>query len=320
MSLEPASAWLPLGETNILISPLGTGAWAWGDRFVWGYGRNYSRADVQDAFDASLEAGINFFDTAEVYGNGLSERFFGEFAPGGLTPDGRRVVVASKFFPFPWRLWKGALRSALKRSLKRMKLERVDLYQIHFPLPPVSVETWASALGDVVHEGLAHSVGVSNYSVEQMRRTHQVLMKVGVPLASNQVEYSLLHRLPEKNGLLSACKELNIILLAYSPLAKGMLTGKYTPENPPPGVRGRQYTRKRLEQIQVLTRRMLEIGHAHGSKTAAQVALNWTICKGTVPIPGAKNARQAIENAGALHWSLTEDEVGELDRLSDDIK
>lgn len=319
MEDDPSLALVPLGATDVLIPPLGTGAWAWGDRFVWGYGQSYSKDEVRGAFEASLATGVFFFDTAEVYGNGVSERFFGEFAPGGLTPDGKKVVIATKFFPFPWRLWQGTLRAALKRSLKRMKLEQVDLYQIHFPVPGRSVETWAQALGEVVHEGLARAVGVSNYSTEQMRRTVQALSKLDVPLASNQVEYSLLHRKPEQNGLLAACREANITLLAYSPLAKGLLSGKYTPDNPPPGVRGRQYNRKRLEQLQPLIQRLREIGHEHGSKTPAQVALNWTICKGTVPIPGAKNARQALENAGAMTWRLSEAEVSELDELSERV-
>jgi aryl-alcohol dehydrogenase-like predicted oxidoreductase len=130
------------------------------------------------------------------------------------------------------------------------------------------------------------------------------------------VHYSLLHRAPETNGVLKLCQDLNVTLLAYSPLEMGILTGKYTPDNPPTGSRGHQYKPAYLRRIQPLIERMNEIGRLHDGKSPAQVAINWTICKGTVPIPGAKNARQAISNAGALGWRLTEDEIAELEDLA----
>src|SRR5262249_6112696 len=139
-----------------------------------------------------------------------------------------------KFMPLFWRLRKGQLSRALRGSLKRLKVSKLDLYQIHWPSLPLSVETWAEALADAVEAGLTRAVGVSNYDVDQMRRTHGVLAKRCIPLASNQVEYNLLDRSPERNGVFDACRELGVTLIAYSPLAMGMLTGKYTPENPPP--------------------------------------------------------------------------------------
>jgi aryl-alcohol dehydrogenase-like predicted oxidoreductase len=292
-----------LGKTDVIVPQMGVGAWAWGDRMIWGYGRDYAEADVREAFDASLEAGINFFDTAEIYGQGRSEKLLGAFIPQTKQP----VIVATKFMPFPWRLRKKDLHNALQRSLERLGLERVDLYQIHFPMPIVPLERWAEALADVVEAGLVRAVGVSNYSEQQMRRTYSVLAKRGIPLASNQVDYSLMNRKVERNGLLKACRELNITLIAYSPLAQGMLTGKYSPERPPTGVRGRRYNRAFLERSEPLIRQLREIGQAHDGKSPSQVALNWCICKGTLPIPGAKNANQALDNAGALGWQLTEE-------------
>jgi len=162
-------------------------------------------------------------------------------------------------------------------------------------------------------------VGVSNYSAEQMQRTQRVLEKHGLPLASNQVHYSLLHRDVERNGVLQTCRELGVTLIAYSPLEMGLLSGKYTPENPPPGVRGQRYSPQLLREIQPLVRVLAETGARHGGKTPAQVALNWLISKGTVPIPGAKNARQAADNAGALGWKLDEAEIQQLDELSERI-
>jgi aryl-alcohol dehydrogenase-like predicted oxidoreductase len=320
-------ALIPLGKTGIQVSPLGIGAWAWGDKLFWAYGRaasaggGFTDEDIHQAFNASLDAGVNFFDTAEVYGSGRSERLLGSFLPQA----GRPVVVATKFAPLPWRLTKGALTRALRGSLKRMGLSQVDLYQVHWPFKLVSIETWADALADVVQAGLARSVGVSNYSEAQMRRAYSVLARRGVPLASNQVEYSLLNRTVELNGLLQVCQELGITLIAYSPLAQGALTGKYSPDRLMPGVRGRRYNRAYLEKIQPLMALLQEIGRTHSiagdavsssGPTPAQIALNWLICKGTLPIPGAKTARQALDNCGALGWRLSESEVVALDQSS----
>ena len=312
---EQGSETIPLGKTDLRVTPLGVGTWQWGDSMFWGYGKGYAVDEIKAAFDASAAAGITFFDTAEIYGQGKSERFLGRFVSG----NGERPVIATKFMPLPWRLGKGALLSALRKSLARLGLAQVDLYQIHWPMVPVPVETWADALADAVAAGLTRAVGVSNYSADQMRRAHAVLARRGVPLASNQVEYSLLHRVPERNGLVDACRELGVTLIAYSPLAKGLLTGKYTPANPPPGLRGRRYRGALLTGIQPLTGLLREIGAGHSGKTPGQVALNWLICKGALPIPGAKNARQAQQNAGALGWRLTAEEVGALERASEGL-
>lgn len=175
---------IPLGKTEVQIPRLGTGTWAWGDRQYWNFGHGYSDADIRAAFDASLAGGVNFFDTAEMYGSGRSERYLGSFLLGANSP----VVVATKFFPFPWRLTKGTLLHALRNSLERLNLQRVDLYQVHFPTPIRAVETWAEALAQAVQQGLARAVGVSNYNADQMCRASTVLAKHGIPLASNQVE------------------------------------------------------------------------------------------------------------------------------------
>jgi aryl-alcohol dehydrogenase-like predicted oxidoreductase len=225
--------------------------------------------------------------------------------------------VASKFMPYPWRLRKGLLLSKLRASLARLGLERVDLYQIHWPFRPVPIEQWAGALADAVEAGLTRAVGVSNYNSEQMLRAHAVLEKRGIALASNQVQFSLLSRRAERQGLLKLCRELGVTLIAYSPIAKGMLTGKYTPQARPPGLRGFMYRGERLNKIQPLIQLLRQIGEVRGGKSPSQVALNWIISKGAVPIPGAKNARQAGENAGALGWRLDEAEVAALDAESE---
>jgi aryl-alcohol dehydrogenase-like predicted oxidoreductase len=294
---------------------LGIGTWAWGDRLVWNYGHGYTEKDVEESFKVAIENGIRFFDTAEIYGQGKSETFLGELMEGLDEP----LVIATKMMPYPWRLRADALQRRLEASLKRLKLQKVQLYQIHFPLPPVSVRKWMERMIDVQQQGLIEAVGVSNYSLEQTLEAHKVLTENGSRLASNQVEYHLLERRIEKNGLMEQCNELGIKIIAYSPLAMGILSGKYTPENPPSGVRGSQYNREFLGRIQPLLKAMKKIGNDHEGKSASQVAINWVICKGALPIPGGKNANQVEQNIGAMGWHLTSAEVALLDELSDSV-
>jgi aryl-alcohol dehydrogenase-like predicted oxidoreductase len=301
-----------LGQTAIEVRPLGLGTWAWGDRLVWGFGRGYGEPEVEAAYRASRASDIDFFDTAEVYGQGRSERILGRLAREELGD----VFLATKFFPYPWRPYRGALVRALRGSLRRLGVPRVDLYQIHWPFPPVPVETWMNGMADAVELGLTRAVGVSNYSVRQMERAHATLARRGIPLASNQVEYSLLERGPERSGLMQACRDLGVTLIAYSPLGMGLLTGKYGRDKPPPVAR-RSRMRGMHQHLEPMLGLLRQIGREHGDRTPSQVALNWTMAKGTLPIPGAKNERQAAENAGALGWSLTADQVARLDAASD---
>lgn len=292
--------------------PLGVGAWAWGDRGYWGYGRDYTSADVAAAYAASRDAGLTLFDTAEIYGRGTSEELLGGLIAG--RSDAGEVAVATKFAPVPWKLGRrGPLVAALEASLRRLGQPRVALYQLHWPLP-LGTRPWLLDLAAVVQQGLVGAVGVSNYGPGQLREAHRVLADQGVPLATNQVEYSLLSRRPERSGLLDVCRELDVTVIAYSPLAQGLLTGKYSVGRPPPGARRLRYGR-RLARIEPLVRRLGEIGADHG-RTPAQVALNWLVRRGTVPIPGAKTAEQARHNAGGVGWSLTDDEVAELGRMA----
>jgi aryl-alcohol dehydrogenase-like predicted oxidoreductase len=270
--------------------------------------------EVRGAFQTSVHEGINFIDTAELYGNGLSERLLGRF----LKETDQPVLVATKFFPLPWRLRKPALPRALKGSLARMGIEQVDLYQIHWPSLFMSTDTTMEGLAECVKSGMTRTAGISNFGQSRMLAAYSALARHNIPLASNQVHYSLLNRAVEKDGTLARCKELGIRLIAYSPLEKGLLTGKYGVDRPPPGSRARRYA-SLLPKIEPLLKSMTEIGQDHGGKSNAQIVLNWLICKGALPIPGAKNAEQAQENAGALGWRLTDEEVARLDKTSDSI-
>ncbi len=291
---------------------MGLGTWAWGKGQVWGYGKGYNDQDLRETFRAALDSGIQLFDTAEVYGEGESESFLGQFLK-EIKP--KKSYVATKFAPYPWRVSTSQLLKALKASLTRLGLKSVDLYQMHWASPPRTVKSWMEPMAEAVKEGLAKEVGVSNFTRGQMLRAQEALAAHGVPLASNQMQYSLVRRKNELNGLLEECKKTNVRFIAYSPLGMGMLSGKYSPQNPPSGPR-RLFYFGQLGRIQTLVGKLNALGATHGGKTVNQVALNWLLCKGALPIPGAKTAAQVRENAGAMGWRLAQAQVEELDEAS----
>src|SRR5215207_4511647 len=268
-----------LGRSDLEVPRLGVGAMTWGrpsGRSRWGpaklaYGGTPGPEEEQRAFEASLSVGVDLFDTAAMYSGGASERRLGELA------DGRHVVIATKFPP-GWRSTAEALPDALDQSLARLRRSAIDLYQHHFPSRRVSMSALMGLMADAVEAGKVRAIGVSNYSAAQLRVAHAALAERGIPLASNQVEYSLLHRAPEMNGVLDACTELGITLIAYQPLAMGVLTGKYRPGDRPKGIRrfGRYYRGGGLRRAQPVVTLLVEIGERY-SKTPAQVALRWLI-------------------------------------------
>jgi aryl-alcohol dehydrogenase-like predicted oxidoreductase len=296
------------------VAPLGVGAWAWGSTRLWGYGKEYNRSDVGKAFRTSMAEGITLVDTAEMYGNGASERIIGEILREGgfeATP-----IIATKFAPLPYRFSAKSLLSAVDKSLERLGIETIDLYQIHFPNPIFKINSLMDALAETVKAGKVRRVGVSNYDADQMQRAHDRLASHGVSLASNQVEYSLLQRAPETNRVLEASRDLGVTLIAYSPIAQGLLTGKYGLGVRPSGLvrrMGRAFGEQNLKKIEPVLNILREIGEAH-DKQPAQVALNWLITqRNAFPIPGAKNERQARQNAGALGWEMTGEEAEKLE-------
>ena len=312
-----ASDRITLAGSDVAIPPLGVGTWAWGDKAVWGmggYDQSLTESTIRDAWDASIEAGVVLFDTAEVYGKGESERIIGRLL--ASEPGVRdRVVIASKFMPSPWKVnVHSALLSAARRSRERLGIGTIDLYQIHGPISLRSHDALADALAAARAEGLVRAVGVSNYSAKETRAMDTALRKRGLRLASNQVEFSLLRTMPLRGGLIDCCRELGVVPLAYSPIGQGRLTGKYSAANPPPG--NRNFSAHPWEDVGRIVGHLRTIGEAHGAKRPSQVALAWLIAKGAVPIPGAKNREQAEQNAGALGWSMTDEEVATLDAVA----
>lgn len=306
-----------LGRSSLQVPRLGVGAMTLGHaqglsrlhpaKIAYGGGHGYD--EEKAALETSLAAGANLFDTAAMYSGGASERRLGELSRG------KEVIIATKF-PSGFLARAERMPTDLDASIAR--LGRVDLYQHHFPSSRVSIPRLMDLMADAVEAGKIKAVGVSNYSAEQMRTAHAVLAGRGVPLASNQVEYSLLHRQPEVNGVLDACRELGVTLIAYQPLASGALTGKYKAGVRPAGLRRfmPNFRRKGQAALAPVVGLLQEIGERHG-RSPAQVALRWLIENERVlPIPGAKNGRQAADNAGALSFRLTADEVAALDQAT----
>jgi aryl-alcohol dehydrogenase-like predicted oxidoreductase len=309
----------PLGRSDVLVPRLGVGAMTWGEAHGLArlhpakiaYGGAEGRDEERGAWEASVAAGVTLFDTAAMYAGGASERRLGE-----LSSDA--AVIATKF---PATMWATAddMPRHLADSLARLRRERVDLYQHHFPSRRVEIPRLMELMADAVAAGQVRAVGVSNYSADQMRLAHAALARRGIPLASNQVGYSLLHRRPETNGVLDVCRELGITLIAYQPLASGALTGRYTRTNRPRGLRrfGKPFRGRDLTALEPVTALLQQIGARYG-KTPGQVALRWLIENDTVlPIPGAKNRKQATANAEALTFQLTQDEIDALDTATE---
>ncbi len=281
-----------LGASGLTVSPLGVGT------NKWVYGRNDDQ--VLQVFRSSLEAGVYFFDTAELYGFGKSERLLGEC----LRRNERPAVIASKFLPLPGR----QLSQALEASLSRLGLQTVDVYFVHHPF--TRIETLMDQMARAVQQGQVRAVGVSNFSAAQMRRAADRLARYNIPLAANEVQYHLLHRQPEVNGVLDACRELNVALVAYLPLASGRLPAALSPRPP---VRasfsaGGDKAAELREILQTIAERR--------GKSVSQVVLNWLLRRDEhiIPIPGTTSAAHALDNAQALTWELDEEEFTSIDR------
>jgi len=303
-----------LGRSDVRVSRLGLGVMVWGEasglqqvmpaKIAYG---GTDAANEQAAFEATLAAQVNFFDTAAMYSDGASERRLGELA------QGKEIVIATKFPRTPMARAQD-MPYALDASLRNLRRTSVELYQHHFPSRRVDISALMGLMADAVEAGKIKAVGVSNYSAAQMRTAYQALAERGIPLASNQVQYSLLHRQPEANGVLDTCREFGVTLIAYQPLASGALTGKYLDGSRPAGIRRfrEPFRGSKFHALQPVVTLLKLIGDRYG-KTPGQVALRWLLEQENVlPIPGAKNADQAAHNAGALSFALTPEEINYL--------
>ncbi len=302
-----------LGRSGERVSSIGLGLWQWGSS-SWGWNREYRKEDVLKAFDRALELGIDFFDTAEAYGGGRSESLLGE-ALRGRRDD---VFIASKVLP--WRLTDGSMEKAAKRSLRRLKVDIIDLYQLHFPSPLVPIGRVVRSMEKLVTKGHVRYLGVSNVGVDGLRRARESLASEDI--VSDQVHYNLVRRKPEQRLLRYAAEE-GVTLIAYSPLEQGFLTGKYAQDSVPRDlVRSFNFrfspgNMRRAEPAMDVLRR---IAKKRGA-TPAQVALNWVIQSGSVlPIPGAKTVSHVEDAASTLSWRLNKTERTQLREAFESVR
>jgi aryl-alcohol dehydrogenase-like predicted oxidoreductase len=309
-----------LGKTNIQVTPIGLGMmeFSGGGGLMGSTFPLITQEEKNAIVLAALNGGINWFDTAELYGNGVSEATLSTALKAAGKTD-QEVVVATKWWPL-FRTARNIPRSIQDR-IRFLDGYTISFYMVHQPYGISSPEAEMDAMADLVEAGKIRSVGVSNFSAERMRRAYQRLQARGLPLAVNQVQFSLLDRSIEKNGILDTAKELGITIIAYTPLASGLLTGKYH-KNPELLQKKSVFWRARLKsgvnKSRTLVMALEEIG-AKYQATAAQVALNWVIYshgETIVTIPGATKVRQAEESAGAMKFKLSEVEMARLDELS----
>jgi aryl-alcohol dehydrogenase-like predicted oxidoreductase len=278
---EPSMPLRALGQSGVSVPALGVGTNRWG---MGGRGAD----QLMPVFGAAIDAGANLFDTAEVY---RSEKPLGEC----MRRDRRSVHIVTKFAPYPTRLSARSFHKALDGSLSRLGTETIDPYLIHFPFSPLGVSRLMDRFAEIARAGKVRAIGVSNFSASQMFVAAKRLERHGIALAANEVQYSIVHRDPEQNGVLEACRKLDVALIAYRPLSGGRNRQDGSP----------------------LDKALAEIARAR-EKTIAQVGLNWLLSKDEriVAIPGATGAEHLRENVGAVGWTLSDEEVAALEQAT----
>ncbi len=313
-----------LGKTDIEVSPIGIGVmlWAGGQGLIWG--RFPGIADeikttiIREAFDG----GVNFFDTAEIYGFGKSEEYLSTALQANNIED-PDVVIGTKWRPILRRARN--MRKSIDARIKFLDPYTVDLYMVHFPwLTFSTVKGQMKELTTLIQKNKVRSVGVSNFKEDRMRKAHTLLEDQEIPLAVNQVQYSLLRRNIESNGILDAAKELGITIIAYSPIHQGLLTGKYHANPELLKHKSRYFGRgfkQAIKKTQPLIDTLSEISKSYNA-TPSQVALNWLVTyhgETVVAIPGATKLGHAQESAGAMAFKLNQSEMNEIAQASEKL-
>lgn len=302
-----------IGNTDVEISQIGLGTWQFGSK-GWGFERDFNKADAISLVHKALDLGINLIDTAEVYGRGESERIVGEAIK---DYDREEIVLCTKFFPKAVR--PSAVVRALKKSLNRLDTDFIDIYLIHWPAPWLPLGRTLKNMEKMVDEGLIRYLGVSNFgkgrlsTAQAKTKTHRIQV--------NQVNYSIARNSVEKD-LLPYTQNNKITIMAYSPLAQGWLTGKYSQEQVPKGIRRRNslFSKRNFNRGEELLAMIKEISENH-QVTMAQVALNWvTRNPSVVAIPGAKSIAQLEANAGSVDFGLTKAEIDRIKKVKKGFK
>ena len=306
-----------LGKSDLMVSPIGLGCWQFAGSGM-GYWNPPLQGEIDQIVRVSLEGGINWFDTAELYGSGRSETALSL----ALQQAGKRngdIVIATKWNPILRTA--SSINATFPARESHLSPFEIDLFQVHLPYSFSSVESQMNAMADLMDAKKIKAVGVSNFSEKRLRRAQKALNARGYALASNQVRYNLLDRKIETNGVLLAAKELNISIIAYSPLAQGMLSGRYheNPEaiNKVPLLRRRAF-KSVIEKSTELVNTLLELAKVYGV-SPSQLALNWLVNyhgEIVVAIPGATKVQQATQNCEALNFKLESKDMDLIEQLS----
>mmetsp|Transcript_63780 Transcript_63780/g.152087 ORF Transcript_63780/g.152087 Transcript_63780/m.152087 type:complete len:347 (+) Transcript_63780:74-1114(+) len=306
---------MELGAGLTLSLPLSVGTLQWGttaiDNSVINAKGCITDATAHQIAQAFSDAGVTLWDTAEGYGGGTSEQRLGRTAA-----NSNGVIIMTKFLPTFWRWRHADFERALRRSLRNLGTSSCHIYLLHSPVHWKPIEFWVEAAAICHRKGLMQAMGLSNCNAEEVRRAYNAGQRYGVPVILNQVMYNLLdYNSPKLQEMEATCKELGVTIVAYSPLGQGLLTDGLTPEilakNRPARMTGLTF-----EKLLPLRSCMKQIADSH-SKTMGQVAVNWCVCKGTVPLVGCRSAAQAQDSVGGvLGWRLSAEEVKQLDRVA----
>jgi len=296
---------------GVKVSAIGLGCWQFGS-MEWGYGKEYLEKDAVEIVHRALDLGVTLIDTAEIYGFGKSERAVGR------ALEGRRdqAFIATKVFPvLPIA---PVVEQRGRASARRLGVDTIDLYQIHQPNPLVPIGAQMDGMRRLQQSGVVRHVGVSNFSLNKWKAAEGAH---GSPVISNQVQYSLAARGPDRSGLVDYAAQNDRIIIAYSPLAQGFLAAKYDATNAPSGVRAFNslFLPENLERGHELITALRDVAKVHDA-TPAQVALAWVIRrKNVVAIPGASSVSQLEKNAAAADIDLTDEEDARLTTASDNF-
>lgn len=311
-----------LGQTGIMVSPVGLGCWQFSKQknMAGKFWPSLEDSQIERIVSMSLAGGINWFDTAEIYGNGESERALSSALRAAGSKPGE-VIVATKWWP-AFR-FASNIGKSIDERIKLLDPYPVDLYQVHQPWSFSGEKDEMARMAELVKRNLIKSVGVSNFSASKMENSWKVLQKSNISLASNQVRYNLLDRRIESNGVMDLAKSLGITIIAYSPLAQGLVTGKFH-DNPELlkniGFRryNPQFGREGLEKSLPVVKLVKELAASY-NVTPSQVALNWITRyhgKTVVAIPGATREAHVLENCGAMSFRLADEDMARLDKAS----
>ena len=302
-----------MNNTNEKFPKIALGAWAWGNDGT--FGRTLGADELRPVFNEAMQAGLNLWDTAFVYGMGTSEKTLGGFL---RTLPRESYYISAKFTPQCANpKAENAVVEMFNTSAELLGTDYMDFYWIH---NPVGAPKWVTKLIPLAKSGKIGHIGLSNHNLSEIKQAAEILAKEGLKISAIQNHYSILNRSSEESGILDYCKENGITFFSYMVLEQGALSGKYNTANPLPenSDRGRTYN-PILPQIEKITAVMKEIANSHGVNTA-QIPVAWAIAKGTLPIIGVTKPEQVKDAAKAAEIQLSVDEIKTLETVADEMR